>query len=430
MSAKPLGVAVIGAGTVGGGVVEILKEKSEMLATRTGCELKLVKVADLNLDRLRELGLSEDQMTDSAEAAINDPEVDVVAELIGGTGFAYNVVEMALNAGKGVVTANKALLAERGDALFKLAAEKDVPLCFEAAVAGAIPIIRSIRDAFVADRIKYLFGIVNGTCNYILTQMLEEGQSYEDALADAQKLGYAEADPTFDVEGNDSGHKLTLLSALGFDTQIDYNQLNIEGISKLSLSDVRIAEEMGYIVKLLAVARPVQEKLFLSVHPALVCKNNPLSKIRGSMNAVSLYGDAVMESMLCGRGAGDLPTASAVISDIAEIGRAHATDANVSGWHPKPDNRFTHAPMEDYECRFFLRFTLKDEFGVLGKIATILGENQVSIASVVQKEGDENSVPLVIVTHSAREGDIRKALKTIQGLDFITAPTGVLRLEE
>ncbi|MHC4874371.1 MAG: homoserine dehydrogenase, partial [Planctomycetota bacterium] len=253
---KVLGVGIIGAGTVGGGVVKILNKKSAILESRTGTKLDLVKVADLDSEKLNSLGLDAGKITDNADEVINSADVDVIVELIGGTGAAYDIVEKSLKAGKNVVTANKALLSERGAPLFKLAEENNCALAFEAAVAGAIPIIKAVRDGLAADEITCLLGIVNGTCNYILTQMINNGQDYTSALSDAQKLGFAEADPTFDVEGNDSAHKLTLLAQLGFDTSPDYTKLNIQGITGLSLDDVAMASEMGYTAKLLAVARP------------------------------------------------------------------------------------------------------------------------------------------------------------------------------
>ncbi len=430
MNKKTLGIGLIGAGTVGGGVIKILENKAELLFKRSGFNLEIVKAADLDTDKLISLGIDKTKATNSADEVINDKDVDVIIELVGGTGIAYEIVEKALNAGKHIVTANKALLAERGEKLFTLAEKNEVAIAFEAAVAGAIPIIKAIRDGLSADTLQCLLGIVNGTCNYILTEMISSGKSYADALKDAQSLGFAEADPTFDVEGNDSAHKLTLLSQLGFGTSPDFTKINIEGISNLSLEDVASAAKLGYKVKLLAVARPINNQLFLSVHPALLKENHPLANVMGSMNAISLFADNAQESMFYGRGAGEMPTASAVVADIVEIARSGSSDKIKSKWIPDAENTYDIAPMNDYHCRFFVRFTVSDGFGILGKIASILGEKHVSIKSVEQNEANEARVPIVILTQVAKEGNLREAVKEIEALDFNLEPAGILRIEE
>ncbi|MFH0910408.1 MAG: homoserine dehydrogenase [Planctomycetota bacterium] len=423
------GIGLVGAGTVGGGVAKILAEKADLLAERAGMRLEIVRVADLDEKRIRMLSIPKSRIAASADEVIQDAKVDVVLELVGGTTVAYDIVAKALKAGKSVVTANKALLAERGRDLFALAREKGLPLAFEAAVCAAIPIIRALRDGLVADRLESLLGIVNGTCNYILTQMLEKGKPYREALAEAQRLGFAEADPAFDVEGYDSAHKLALLAALGFDTQVDFHALPVEGISRLALSDLHMAREMGYVAKLLAVARPRDGRLFLSVHPGLLSEEHPLASVSGSMNAVALFGDAVGEAMYYGRGAGALPTASAVLSDVVELARARARGSLPHRWYPRAQNRFEPAALADYECPYFVRFTVLDRCGVLGAIATLLGEERVSIASVVQKGLADAGVPIVLLTHVAREGNLRRAIERIEGQDFIVAPTAVMRVE-
>ncbi len=435
MSRPSLGIGIVGAGTVGAGVIELLTERAALLQERAGIALEIARAADIDQSRLQALGLPKDRISSRADAVIADPNVDLVIELIGGTDAAYDLVAAGLKAGKPIVSANKALLAERGQGLFQLAAEQQVPLRFEAAVCGAIPIIRALRDGLVADRIERLLGIVNGTCNYVLTRMYEQGQNYAEALAEAQRHGYAEADPTFDVEGYDSAHKLTLLSALAFDTQVPYRDVRVEGISHLAPQDVAIAAEMDYVVKLLAVARPVEDRLFLSVHPSLLPTGHPLANVSGTMNAVALHSDAAGEAMYYGRGAGALPTASAVLSDVVEIARAKASGRPPAPWVPKAAHRYALAAGEDYICRYYLRATVVDRFGVLGAIATILGHHKVSIASVVQKDvvrssAEEDSVPIVILTHAAREGDLRGALAEVDRLDVVTEPTAVLRIEE
>jgi homoserine dehydrogenase len=429
MSGKEIGVGIIGAGTVGGGVVKILRDKAEMLESRTGCKLNIVKVANRSTGKLDALGLTAPVATTDIDEVINDENVDIIVELIGGTEKAYDIVEKSLNAGKPVVTANKALLAERGTPLFNIAKENNTPLGFEAAVAGAIPIIRSIRDGLVGDYLQNLLGIVNGTCNYILTQMMEKGQAYGDALKDAQELGFAEADPTFDVEGFDSAHKLAILSSLGFGTNVEFPKMHVEGISKLTLSDINIAQELGYAIKLLAVARPDNGKLFLSVHPSLLTKEHPMATVSGSMNAVSLFADAAQEAMFYGRGAGEMPTASAVVSDIVEIARNMLCGCASLRWAPFDKNKFEVGQMDDYNCRYFVRFSVKEDFGVFGTIATILGKHKVSIASALQKEKSDDIIPIVMVTHTAREGDLKAAISEIDNLKFVSEKTGILRIE-
>ena len=430
MSQKTIGVGVVGAGTVGGGVVKLLLQHQQMLSGRSNMPIELKAVADLDTAKVAALGVPRDRIHSDFKTLIANPEVNVVVELIGGKKLAYDVVHGALSAGKSVVTANKALLAERGRPLFELSRQKNIPLLFEAAVAGTIPIIRAIRDGLVANQFTSLLGIVNGTCNYILTQMLGHGQDYDTALKGAQKLGYAEADPTFDVEGFDSAHKLSILSALAFQTFPEFGDLHVEGISQLKGEDVEAARALGYVPKLLAVARPEKGKLFLSVHPSLLPKSHPMASVSGSLNAVSLVGDACQETMLVGRGAGEMPTASAVVSDIVEIARNTAVNANRSFWTPSESQAYELGDMEDYECRYMLRCTVVDEFGVLGKIATVLGNHRVSIASVLQHEKNANdNTTIVILTHTAREGDLLDALRKIDAMPFVNGNTSMLRVE-
>lgn len=428
MTETPFRIGLIGAGTVGGGVIQLLLERSALLAERAGVALELAGVADLDTERVKSLGVPAARVTTDFTGLVASDEIDCIVELVGGTGVAQRIVEAALAAGKPVVTANKALLAECGAPLFQAARAAQVPLLYEAAVCGAIPIIRALRDGFVADRLFSLLGIVNGTCNYILTQMLQEGQSYDEALTAAQALGYAEADPTFDVEGNDSAHKLALLSALGFGTVPAYPDIPVEGISQLHLEDVRMAADLGYVVKLLAVARPREKSLFLSVHPALLRRDHPLASVSGSLNAVCLTTDAAEDAMFCGRGAGALPTASAVLSDVVSLARAGGRPPYA--WSPPENQRFHLGSFADYECRYFLRFNVRDEYGVLGHIATTLGQSRVSIASVVQHEGEGSALPVVLLTHRAREGDLRQAVAELEAADFCVGPAGVLRVED
>ncbi len=422
-------VGLVGTGVVGTGVVQLLLERPDLLERRTGARIELARVAEIDPRRAAAAGVPEGILVDDYRRIVEDPAIDVVVELIGGTGIAEDVVRDALRAKKNVVTANKALLAEKGRDLFRLARENNVPLLFEAAVCGGIPLILALREGLLVNRITSLLGIVNGTCNHILTEMIRTAVPYDAALADAQALGLAEADPTFDVQGIDSGHKLAILSALAFDTPIDFDRLRIEGIDGIDLLDVHYAEELGYTVKLLAVARVREGRLFLSVHPALLPMDHPLANVHGSLNAVSLYGDVVMESMFYGRGAGRHPTASAVVADIAGIAHHRAYDAPTPFWTPPESPAFELGASADCRSRFYLRFTVEDRPGVLGRIGSILGDHRVSIATASQRSDHEEIVPLVVLTHEAREGDVTNALAEIGRMVELRDEPVFLRIE-
>jgi homoserine dehydrogenase len=426
-------VGVVGVGTVGAGVIHILLKRPDLLARRSGVRLQLTKVAELDRARALAEGVPEEILVDDFAKITGDPEIDIVVELIGGMGVAEKVVSSALEAGKSVVTANKALLAEKGAALFALARKKDVALAFEAAVCGGIPIILALREGLIANHILSLTGIVNGTCNYILSKMTEEGAPFDKCLAEAQKLGYAEADPTFDIDGIDSGHKLALLSALALESWIDFPGLHIEGIRNINLMDVEFARYLGYTVKLLAVARPQPEtgKVFLSVHPALLHLEHPLANVHGSMNAIALEGDVVKEAMFYGRGAGREPTASAVVSDIVSVARDLCGNTDATSWTPRENPMYALAPMAQYRARYYLRIIAEDIPGVLGRVMMTLGNNNVSIASVHQFESelDNNRVPISILTHQALEGEVLKSLAEIDSFDFIHGQPVFIRIE-
>ncbi len=432
MSQNILRVGIAGAGIVGAGVIEILMTRAALLEQRSGVRLALTRVAESDTAKARAAGAPEEIIVADGMAVAASPDIDIFVELIGGTNTAEKMVRLALQAGKPVVTANKALLAEKGRPLFSLAREKGVPLAFEAAVCGGIPIILALREGLIANRTLSLLGIVNGTCNFILTRMAEK-ISYAAALAEAQRQGYAEADPRLDVEGIDSGHKLALLSALAFDTWPDFNFLPIEGVSRLDVMDVEFANYLEYTVKLLAVARtaPDGRRLFLSVHPALLPREHPLAGVHGSMNAVVLETDVAKEAMFYGRGAGRYPTASAVVSDIVAV--AHARKSGERGWIWAPEEKPAYAlgNMADYRSRYYLRFIVEDRPGVLGRITTALGDHEVSIASVHQFESElkDNQVPVTVLTHTAREGDVRAALQAIGPLAFMRAEPVMLRIE-
>lgn len=434
------GVGLIGAGVVGGGVADLLLTRRAMLAERCGIDIELAGVADKDVARAASSGAPREIITDDFRKMLANPNIDVAVELMGGVGVAYDAIMAALDAGKHVVTANKALLAERGQEIFRKAREKNRIVAFEAAVAGGIPLLLALREGLIVNRMQSLLGIVNGTCNYILTEMTARGISFADCLKDAQRLGFAEADPSADIDGKDSGHKLALLSALSFETWIDFSTLRIEGIRNINDEDIKITRGLGYTLKLLGVIRTDPEpvsaeqggrggvespaRLFLSVHPALLKNANPLASVGGSLNAIRTQGDAVMESMFCGRGAGRYPTASAVVSDIVDVARANVFGGVGPRWYPPERNAYVMAPCADYRVRFYLRFVVQDKPGTLGRITIILGGNNVSIAAVHQFENDlsDGSASVCLISHEAREGDIRKSLDAIKA-------TGILRIE-
>ena len=442
------GIGLAGAGVVGGGVAELLLGRRELLTRRAGVALDLVAVADMDEARAVAAGVPRDRVVNDFRKLMDNPDVQVVVELMGGTGVAYDCVMAALDAGKHVVTANKALLAEKGAEIFARAREKNLMIAFEAAVAGGIPLLLALREGLIVNRMQSLLGIVNGTCNYILTEMTAKGLSFADCLAEAQRLGFAEADPSSDIDGKDSGHKLALLSALSFETWIDFPKLHIEGIRNISDVDIKITSDLGYTIKLLGVIRtdptPLSAeqggkgevkapgRIFLSVHPALLKKSNPLASVAGSLNAVKTEGDAVMESMFYGRGAGRYPTASAVVSDIAAVAKAAAYGGLGPRWFPPEANAYTLAPIEDYQARYYLRCVVLDKPGVIGRIATVLGQNGVSIAAVHQYENDlsDGHASVCLFTHTAREGDIRKSMTEIGGMDFLEGDATLIRIEE
>jgi homoserine dehydrogenase len=419
--------------------VKILQSRREMLEERTGARLTLAAVADTDLTRAREgLDLKSLPLTGDAARVLADPSIHVVIELVGGLEPARSFISRALAAGKHVVTANKALLAHHGVELYEEARRAGVGLGFEAAVAGGIPLIRAVKDGLVANRVLSLAGIVNGTCNYILSKMTDEGLDFSLVLKEAQAHGYAEADPTLDIEGMDSAHKLQILVALAFRTFVDLKHIHTEGISRVTAQDIEYARELGYRIKLLAIAKatsadaPGGAGVEVRVHPTMIPGASPLAAVSGVFNGIFLTGDAVGDLMFYGRGAGQMPTASAVLSDVVEIARriAHGIPAlslELPSVGPAP---LPLAPMEAIHCRYYLRVTAQDRPGVLSKVAGILGENDISIANVIQKgRGTREAVPVVMLTHEARERDMRSALAKIDRLRDVAAATTMIRVE-
>jgi homoserine dehydrogenase len=432
-------IGLLGLGTVGAGVAKILQSRRQMLEERAGARLVLAAVADTDLTRPREgLDLKSLPLTGDATRVLADPSIDVVIELVGGLEPARSFISRALAAGKHVVTANKALLAHHGVELYEEARRAGVALGFEAAVAGGIPLIRSVKDGLVANQVLSLAGIVNGTCNYILSKMTDEGLDFSLVLKEAQAHGYAETDPTLDIEGMDSAHKLQILVALAFRTFVDLKHIHTEGISRVTAQDIDYARELGYRIKLLAIAKatgpdaPGGAGVEVRVHPTMIPAASPLAAVSGVFNGIFLTGDAVGDLMFYGRGAGQMPTASAVLSDVIEIARriAHgipslAIELPSVGPAPLP-----LTPMEAIRCRYYLRVTAQDRPGVLSKVAGILGENDISIANVIQKgRGVREAVPVVMLTHEARERDMRAALAKIDRLRDVAAATTMIRVE-
>ncbi|HEU4366870.1 MAG TPA: homoserine dehydrogenase [Methylomirabilota bacterium] len=426
-------IGLLGLGTVGAGVVKILQTRGAMLEERAGARLSLAAVADSDLVRPREgLDLAKLPMVGDAARVLDDPAIHVVVELVGGLEPARTFILRALAAGKHVVTANKALLAHHGAELFEEARRRGVALGFEAAVAGGIPLIRAVKEGLAANRVLSLAGIVNGTCNYILSKMTDEGLDFSLVLEEAQAHGYAEADPTLDVEGMDSAHKLQILVALAFRTFIDLKHIHTEGITRIAAQDIDYARELGYRIKLLAIAKASGGGVEARVHPTMIPALSPLAAVSGVFNAVFLTGDAVGDLMFYGRGAGQLPTASAVWSDVLEIARriAHgipslSLELPAPGREPLP-----LTPMEAIRCCYYLRVMMQDRPGALSKVAGILGDNDISIANVIQKgRGTREAVPVVMLTHEARERDMRTALAAIDRLPDVAAGTVMIRVE-
>ncbi len=428
-SEETFGVAIVGCGTVGGATAQLLTADRDVTADRLRRPLELKYVVDVDFTRARQLGLDATLLTDELDKALADASVHVVAELVGGTTIAREITRKALSAGKHVVTANKALLAHHGPELFALARENNVCLAFEASCGGGIPIVRALVDGLSANRVDALYGIVNGTCNFILTSMIEEGLPYADALAQAQEMGLAEADPTLDVSGGDSAHKIAILAALAFGRSIDLEQIPVEGIDQLELCDVELGQELGYVTKLLAIARRQERGVSLQVAPALIPLDHPLAWVAGPFNAVSVYGHATGHTMYYGRGAGGMPTASAVVADMVSVslGSASGQFEAMTLW-PDLCEPADQLPPEAVVSRYYIRTVCRDRAGVLGNIAAILAERDISISSVLQHESADDltggeGVPVIITTHPARKGDVRHALAKVNELDDVLTPS-------
>jgi homoserine dehydrogenase len=421
---KELKVGIIGFGKVGTGTASILMNQRELLKKRTGIDFILKKVADRDIKRKREITLPEGVLVEDPWEVIRDPEIDVVVELIGGINPAKEFIMEALKNGKNVVTANKALLAGEGNELFALAKEKGLQLGFEASVGGGIPIIKVMREGLVANKILAIYGIINGTTNYILTKMTNEGIDFQDALREAQNLGYAEADSTLDIEGIDSAHKITILASLAYGIPLSFSKVYCEGITKITAEDIAFAKEFGYKIKLLAIAKILNGEIEIRVHPTMIPDDYLIAKVDGVYNAIYVEGDSVGSTLYYGRGAGSMPTGSAVVADIVDIAKkVHSFPLDLS-------EKISIKLIEEIESMYYFRFTALDRPGVLSKISGVFGEHNISIASVIQKgRSKAGAVPLVILTHKAREKDVLQAVEKIDKLPVVAAKSVFIRVE-
>ncbi len=435
---RPVRVGLLGIGTVGGGTFTVLQRNQEEIRRRAGRGIEIAMVADLNTELARKVVGDAAQIVSDARQVIANPDIDVVVELIGGYGIAKALVLEAIAAGKHVVTANKALLAVHGTEIFAAAREKGVIVAFEAAVAGGIPIIKALREGLTANQVQWVAGIINGTTNFILSEMRDKGLDFDVVLKEAQRLGYAEADPTFDIEGVDAAHKATLLSAIAFGIPVQFDKAHVEGITKLSATDIRYAEQLGYRIKLLGIARRRDNGIELRTHPTLVPMSRLIANVEGAMNAVLVQGDAVGTTMYYGKGAGSEPTASAVVADLVDIARlidaAPAARVPYLAFQPDSMSALPVLPLEQVKTSFYLRLRVADQAGVLATITGILAEQGISIDAVIQREADQVSeggqTDLIILTHETTEGGMNQAITTMQALPSVLAPIVKLRKEE
>jgi homoserine dehydrogenase len=428
-------IGLLGCGTVGTGVARLLLEKKELLSARVGAELVLRRIADVDVDRDRGFEIPPGLMVSDAFSVVSDPEIDIIVEMIGGDGIAKTLILKAIENGKHIVTANKALLAVHGHSIFKAAAEKGVDLLYEASCGGCMPIIKTLRESLVSNRILSMTGILNGTCNFILTKILQDGSTFGDALAQAQAEGYAEADPTLDVEGIDTAHKLAILTGLAYGMEINFNDIYTEGITRITPMDIQYARQFGYKIKLLAICKDTGDRVESRVHPTMIPEDNLLSHVDGTLNAIRITGDAVGDIVLNGRGAGMMPTGSAVLSDIVDIARDIMSGAlgriPALSYQPEKIRKVPLLSMDAIETSYYFRFSVEDQPGVFAKIAGILGHHGISLRSVHQQgRKTKGPVPIVMFTHLAREKNVKQALEEIAALDVIDDIPMLIRIED
>ncbi len=431
---KEINIGILGLGTVGTGIAKIVYDNGPLITSRLGAVLTLKKAADIDLQRDRGIEFDKGVLTADPFEVVNDPEIDIVLEMIGGETIAKDLIIKAIDNGKHIVTANKALLASSGNMLFKMAAEKGVSIAFEPSVGGCMLIIKTIRESLVGNRIQSISGILNGTCNYILSKITNEGVCFEDALAEAQAEGFAEADPTLDIEGYDTAHKLAILSSIAYGAKINLKDIYVEGITNISAMDIEFADQCGYRIKLLAITKFNGDEIDARVHPTMIPFSNPLSNVNGSLNAVTISGDAVGDIMLYGRGAGMMPTASAAISDTIDIARDLLNGIHIRvpllSFQMDRIKKIPTQPIDEISTFYYIRFSALDQPGVLSTLSGILGDHDISIKSVHQTERKLNgAVPIFMLTHRAKEAEIQKALSKIASLDIITNTPSLIRIE-
>jgi len=433
---KPINVGLLGIGTVGGGTWTVLTRNQEEITRRAGRPIRITAVADRNLEHARTLTGGQVKLTDDAFSLVKDPDIDIVVELIGGYTTAKELVLAAIENGKHVVTANKALLAVHGNEIFAAAQKKGVMVAFEAAVAGGIPIIKALREGLSANRIQWIAGIINGTTNFILSEMRDKGHSFDAVLHEAQKLGYAEADPTFDIEGIDAAHKATLMASIAFGIPVQFDKAYVEGITKLQAKDIRYAEQLGYRIKLLGITKRKENGIELRVHPTLIPSKRLIANVEGAMNAVLVQGDAVGATLYYGKGAGAEPTASSVIADLVDVTRLHTADKHHRVPHlafqPDQLTDLPILPIDEVETAYYLRMRAADKPGVLADITRILADLDISIDAMLQKEPaeGEDQTDIVLLTHIAKEKAVNAAMTKIEALTTIAGHVTRIRLEE
>jgi homoserine dehydrogenase len=424
-------VGIIGFGVIGSGVISLLQQYSSLLTQRSGVHIELQRVVDVDVDRPRDVTVDRNLLATDFRQVVNDPQIDIVIELVGGTSVAFDIVSQALAAGKHVVTANKALLCARGPELFALALAARRELRFEASVAGGIPIIKAITESLAADRIRTVYGIVNGTTNFILTRMIEEAWSFEAALKRAQELGFAESDPTLDVNGVDAQHKLHILSSVAFDTIPAAGAIYREGIEGIQLQDVLYAKELGYVIKLLAIGRLDNGSVSLRVHPTLIPSRCSLASVKNEFNAVMLESEFLGQSLFVGRGAGARPTATAVVADIVDIAMGMLQNREFNASRYSIVSQYPTLPAGEIRSRYYLRLATEERAGILAQVTKILSDEDISISAITQEEGTvDGPIPILILTRMAREENIRRAVAAIDGMSFTRNPTVVLHVED
>ena len=433
---KPIKVGLLGIGTVGAGTFTVLKRNQEEIRRRAGREIEIAMVADLDTERAKAIVGSGVVVVKDAHQIVDNPDIDIVIELIGGYGIARELVMKAIANGKHVVTANKALLATHGTEIFRAAQERGVMVAFEAAVAGGIPIIKALREGLTANHIQWIAGIINGTTNFILSEMRDKGLDFDVVLKEAQRLGYAEADPTFDIEGVDAAHKATIMSAIAFGIPVQFDKAHVEGITNLQASDIRYAEKLGYRIKLLGITKRVANGIELRVHPTLIPTNRLIANVEGAMNAVLVQGDAVGATLYYGKGAGAEPTASAVIADLVDITRLATADPEhrvpYLAFQPNEMSDTPILPMSEITTSYYLRICVADKLGVMADITRILADGAISIDAMLQKEpaDGETQTDIIILTHQTQEKHVDRAIAAIEALSTVVAKVTRIRLEE